>query len=161
MVLCKEIWPLIKYHRWELFRMIPKDNVVVPVVQEFYTSLRDQESRNTEGCMWDMASVSMTSTEHPLKPSRSIIGDTLFQKYIEVQAKQIKDWNKQQQEVTTTAASFQRLTQAQQEVGESSHPKLNWMIQWPPTDMEKDEEGQDSEEDKDDESEEMDFEEDD
>ncbi|MBA0626722.1 hypothetical protein Godav_004337 [Gossypium davidsonii] len=79
----------------------------------------------------------MTSTEHPLKASRSIIGDTLFQQSIE------------------------RLTQAQQEVGESSHPKLDWMIQWLPTDMEKDEEGQDSEEDKDDESEEMDFEEDD
>ncbi|MBA0681847.1 hypothetical protein Goari_023620, partial [Gossypium aridum] len=37
--------------------MIPKDNVVVPVVQEFYTSLRDEESRNTEGRIWDMVLV--------------------------------------------------------------------------------------------------------
>ncbi|MBA0614665.1 hypothetical protein Godav_014931 [Gossypium davidsonii] len=28
--------------------MIPKDNVVVPVVQEFYASLQDQEFGNTE-----------------------------------------------------------------------------------------------------------------
>ncbi|MBA0766831.1 hypothetical protein Gotri_015833 [Gossypium trilobum] len=34
--------------------MIPKDNVVVPVVQEFYASLRDQEFGNTEGHMWEL-----------------------------------------------------------------------------------------------------------
>ncbi|KAH1031615.1 hypothetical protein J1N35_043789 [Gossypium stocksii] len=33
--------------------MIPKDNVVVPVVQEFYTSLWDHESRNTKRHKWD------------------------------------------------------------------------------------------------------------
>ncbi|KAK5825605.1 hypothetical protein PVK06_020461 [Gossypium arboreum] len=44
------------------------------------------------------AGVSITSTEQLLKPSRSIIVDTLFQRYIEVQAKQIKYWNKRQQE---------------------------------------------------------------
>ncbi|MBA0795818.1 hypothetical protein Gohar_006650 [Gossypium harknessii] len=32
-----------------------------------------------------------------------------------------------QQEVTTTPASSQRSTQ---DVSESSHPKLDWMIQW-------------------------------
>ncbi|MBA0610629.1 hypothetical protein Godav_011449 [Gossypium davidsonii] len=53
----------------------------------------------------------MTSTEQSLKPSRSITGDTMFQQYIE------------------------RLTQAQHELGESCHPKLDWMIQWMPTDM--------------------------
>ncbi|MBA0699214.1 hypothetical protein Goari_000869, partial [Gossypium aridum] len=37
--------------------MIPKENVMVPIVQEFYASLRDHESRNTEGCMWDMVLV--------------------------------------------------------------------------------------------------------
>ncbi|MBA0780665.1 hypothetical protein Gotri_004743 [Gossypium trilobum] len=31
-VLCKEIWHLVRYHRWEHFWTIPKDNVVVPVV---------------------------------------------------------------------------------------------------------------------------------
>ncbi|MBA0788595.1 hypothetical protein Gotri_028083 [Gossypium trilobum] len=29
--------------------MIPKDSAVVPVVQEFYASLWDQESRKVEG----------------------------------------------------------------------------------------------------------------
>ncbi|MFQ6661293.1 hypothetical protein Gotur_029499 [Gossypium turneri] len=32
--------------------------------------------------------------------------------------------------VTATPALSQRLTQAQQEVCESSHLKLDWMIQW-------------------------------
>ncbi|MBA0716224.1 hypothetical protein Golax_015073, partial [Gossypium laxum] len=39
----------------------------------------------------------------------------------------IKYWNKKQQEVTTTIALSQRLTQ---DVGENSHLKLDWMIQW-------------------------------
>ncbi|MBA0568211.1 hypothetical protein Golob_005720 [Gossypium lobatum] len=47
MILCKEIWPLVRYHRWEHFWTILKDMVVVPIVQEFYTSLRDREFRNT------------------------------------------------------------------------------------------------------------------
>ncbi|MBA0788745.1 hypothetical protein Gotri_027985 [Gossypium trilobum] len=37
--------------------MIPKENVVVPIVQKFYASLQDQESRNIEGLMWDMVLV--------------------------------------------------------------------------------------------------------
>ncbi|MBA0568688.1 hypothetical protein Golob_006161, partial [Gossypium lobatum] len=57
MILCKEIWPLVRYHRWKLFWTIPKDNVGVSFVQEFYASLRDQESRNTVGHMWDIVLV--------------------------------------------------------------------------------------------------------
>ncbi|MBA0694248.1 hypothetical protein Goari_004564 [Gossypium aridum] len=49
MVLCQEVWPLVRYHRWEHFCMIPKESAVVPIVQEFYESLRDQESKRTEG----------------------------------------------------------------------------------------------------------------
>ncbi|MBA0755148.1 hypothetical protein Gogos_021862 [Gossypium gossypioides] len=48
-ILCKKICPLVRYHRWERFWTISEDNVVVPTVQEFYTSLRDNESRITEG----------------------------------------------------------------------------------------------------------------
>ncbi|MBA0730914.1 hypothetical protein Golax_025984, partial [Gossypium laxum] len=36
----------------------------------------------------------------------------------------------EQQEMMTTPALSQRLTRAQYEFGESSHPKLDWMIQW-------------------------------
>ncbi|MBA0679881.1 hypothetical protein Goari_011626 [Gossypium aridum] len=32
--------------------------------------------------------------------------------------------------MTTTMTSSKRLTQAQQDIGENSHPKLDWMIQW-------------------------------
>ncbi|MBA0556093.1 hypothetical protein Golob_026226, partial [Gossypium lobatum] len=49
MVLCKEIWPLVRYHRWERFWTILKDSYVFPIVQEIYASLQDLESRNTEG----------------------------------------------------------------------------------------------------------------
>ncbi|MBA0692680.1 hypothetical protein Goari_010217 [Gossypium aridum] len=34
--------------------LIPKDSIVVPVVQEIYASLPDQESRRTEGTIWEM-----------------------------------------------------------------------------------------------------------
>ncbi|MBA0860762.1 hypothetical protein Goshw_020986, partial [Gossypium schwendimanii] len=37
--------------------MILKENAVVPIIQEFYASLWDQEFRNTEGHMWDMVLV--------------------------------------------------------------------------------------------------------
>ncbi|MBA0562660.1 hypothetical protein Golob_007687, partial [Gossypium lobatum] len=36
---------------------IPKDNVVVFIVQEFYASLWDHESRNTVGHIWDIVLV--------------------------------------------------------------------------------------------------------
>ncbi|MBA0803424.1 hypothetical protein Gohar_013634, partial [Gossypium harknessii] len=87
------------------------DNAVILIVQEFYVSLQDHESRITEGHIWDTVlvrgkevqeGVPMTSTEKLLKPSRSIIGDTLFQQYIKLRAKQLKDWNKQHQETTAT-----------------------------------------------------------
>ncbi|KAH1121907.1 hypothetical protein J1N35_005067 [Gossypium stocksii] len=42
---------------WEHFWMIPKENDVVPIVQEFYASLQDHDSRNTEGRIWDMVLV--------------------------------------------------------------------------------------------------------
>ncbi|MBA0761458.1 hypothetical protein Gotri_024106 [Gossypium trilobum] len=135
--------------------MILKDNVVVSIVQEFYASLWDQESRNIECHMWDIVlvrwkevrvtpriiydfynapyyekdfidetdleyfrdidmdniinflieGVPKTSTKQPLKPSKSIIEDTLFQQYIKLRAKEVKDWNKRQQGVMTTPAS--------------------------------------------------------
>ncbi|MBA0880967.1 hypothetical protein Goshw_011411, partial [Gossypium schwendimanii] len=49
--------PLVRYHRWEHLWTIPKDNVVVPIIKEFYASLQDQESRNIERHMWDMVLV--------------------------------------------------------------------------------------------------------
>ncbi|KAH1106721.1 hypothetical protein J1N35_010489 [Gossypium stocksii] len=55
------------------------------------------------------ASVPMTPTEQLLKPSRSVIDDTLFQQYIELRVKQIKDKNKRYQEMTVTPMSSQRL----------------------------------------------------
>ncbi|MFQ6640956.1 hypothetical protein Gotur_014547, partial [Gossypium turneri] len=57
MIFCKEIWPLVRYHRWEHFWTILKDSDVVSIVQEFYASLRDNESRNIEGHMWEMVPV--------------------------------------------------------------------------------------------------------
>ncbi|MBA0678267.1 hypothetical protein Goari_019621 [Gossypium aridum] len=45
------------------------------------------------------------SGQKPLKPSKSIIRDTLFQQYIKLRAKEVKDWNKRQQDAMTTPAS--------------------------------------------------------
>ncbi|MBA0820477.1 hypothetical protein Gohar_028426 [Gossypium harknessii] len=44
----------------------------------------------------------------------------------------MKEWNKRQQETIATLASSQRKVKSttQQEIGESSHPKLDWMIHW-------------------------------
>ncbi|MBA0850134.1 hypothetical protein Goshw_025732, partial [Gossypium schwendimanii] len=53
MILCKEILPLVRYHRWERFWTIPMDNALFLVVQEFYASPRYHEPRNTEGHIWD------------------------------------------------------------------------------------------------------------
>ncbi|KAK5803062.1 hypothetical protein PVK06_030702 [Gossypium arboreum] len=74
------------------------------------------------------AGAPMTSIEQPLKPSRSIFRDILFQQYIKLQAKQAKDCNKQQKEMSATPTSSKSLARAQQDVGENSHPKLDWMI---------------------------------
>ncbi|MBA0823355.1 hypothetical protein Goarm_020092 [Gossypium armourianum] len=57
MGLCKEIWHLDRYQWWERFWTIPQDKDVVPFVQEFYASLRDLKSRNTEGHMGDIVPV--------------------------------------------------------------------------------------------------------
>ncbi|MBA0553934.1 hypothetical protein Golob_013073, partial [Gossypium lobatum] len=122
MVLCKEIWPLVRYHKWEHFLMIPKNNVVVPIIQEFYASLHDQESRNIEGRMWDMNDF---IDEIDLEYFRDMDMDIC-----KVVSQTNKDWNKRQQDMTTTLTLSQRLTQAQQDIGENSHPKLDWMIQW-------------------------------
>ncbi|MBA0837804.1 hypothetical protein Goarm_009925 [Gossypium armourianum] len=104
MTFCKEIWPL-------------KVGVFFP---QLVTALCKK------------IGVLMASTEQSLKPSRSIIGDTLFTQYFELWAKQIKEWNKHQQETIATPASSQRKAKptAQQEVRKSSHPKLDWMIHW-------------------------------
>ncbi|MBA0797970.1 hypothetical protein Gohar_008612 [Gossypium harknessii] len=58
MLLCKEIWELVRYHRWERFSVIPKEPAVVPVVQEFYASFRDQESRRPYDIVWETITVS-------------------------------------------------------------------------------------------------------
>ncbi|MBA0759780.1 hypothetical protein Gotri_022614 [Gossypium trilobum] len=75
--------------------------------------------------------------------------------YVELQAKQRKDWKKRQQDATITPASSQRLTQAQQEIGERSHP-MPTNIEQKEEVPESEEEGEDEEEDG---SEEIDFEE--
>lgn len=43
-IVCKEIWPIVQYHRWERFWTIPKETAVVPIVQEFYAPLWDYDS---------------------------------------------------------------------------------------------------------------------
>ncbi|MBA0717480.1 hypothetical protein Golax_005294 [Gossypium laxum] len=51
MVLSNEIWSLVRHHRWEHFCTIPKENDVIPLVQEFYAAIRDEETRRPHGVM--------------------------------------------------------------------------------------------------------------
>ncbi|MFQ6661155.1 hypothetical protein Gotur_029402 [Gossypium turneri] len=190
MVLCQKIGPLVRYYRWECFCTIPKDFAMVPILQEFYASLQDEESRKVDGRTWETilvykygqhyklpnrgagewkchpgtdiptffnqaimfpkakmqiqflctsialalnvsnvntfqarvgvffphlvttickrAGVSMACMEQSMKPSQSIIGDMLYTQYIKLRAKQIKEWNKSQQEMMAASASSQR-----------------------------------------------------
>ncbi|KAK5770927.1 hypothetical protein PVK06_047091 [Gossypium arboreum] len=53
MILYKEIWLLVWYHRWERFCVTPKENAVIPIVQEFYAIFRDQETRRLYAAIWE------------------------------------------------------------------------------------------------------------
>ncbi|KAG8489241.1 hypothetical protein CXB51_017257 [Gossypium anomalum] len=57
MVLCKEIWSLVYYHRWERFCIILKKNTIIPIVQEFYTVLKDEGTQRPYGFMWETVTV--------------------------------------------------------------------------------------------------------
>lgn len=41
MVHYKEIWSMLRYHQWEQFCVTPTRNAIIPVVKEFYASLKD------------------------------------------------------------------------------------------------------------------------
>ncbi|MBA0765196.1 hypothetical protein Gotri_014445 [Gossypium trilobum] len=58
MILCKEIWSIVQYHRWERFCLIPKENVVISIVQEFYVALRDEETKRPHSVRWEMVTES-------------------------------------------------------------------------------------------------------
>ncbi|MBA0873957.1 hypothetical protein Goshw_009710 [Gossypium schwendimanii] len=78
------------------------------------------------------AGVPMASIEQSMKPSRSIISDAFYTQYTELQTKQMKEWNKRQQEKMASLASSKRKAKstALQEIGENSHLKLDCMIHW-------------------------------
>ncbi|MBA0772190.1 hypothetical protein Gotri_007607 [Gossypium trilobum] len=58
MVFCKEIWTLVRYHQLERFCITPKEITVIPVVQKFYTSFKDQETtKKRQGGSWDTVTV--------------------------------------------------------------------------------------------------------
>ncbi|MBA0798362.1 hypothetical protein Gohar_008955 [Gossypium harknessii] len=67
MVLCKEIRSLVRYHRWEHFCVMPKENEVIPIIQEFYVALRDQEARRPYKAIWE----TVTIRDHPLLDPKS------------------------------------------------------------------------------------------
>ncbi|MBA0791072.1 hypothetical protein Gohar_015672 [Gossypium harknessii] len=92
MALCKEIWTLVKYHRWERFCVTPKENTVIPVVQEFYASFRDQEMRKMQGEIWD--TITVRGEEH-----------------VELQRKQIIGWNQRKKEKIDVPTVFKRKEQ--------------------------------------------------
>lgn len=57
MIFCKEIWALVRYYRWERFSVTPKEKNVIPVVQEFYVSFKDQEMMRPYSVIWETVTV--------------------------------------------------------------------------------------------------------
>ncbi|MBA0555903.1 hypothetical protein Golob_026052 [Gossypium lobatum] len=57
MILCKEIWSIVRYHKWEPFCVIQKENVVILIFQEFYVALRDEETKRPHSVRWKMVTV--------------------------------------------------------------------------------------------------------
>ncbi|KAK5818988.1 hypothetical protein PVK06_023944 [Gossypium arboreum] len=66
----------------------------------------------------------MTSIEQSLKPSRSIIKDTLFQQYIKPWAKQIKDGNKQWLANMDQEEEAHESEKEREEEGDDEHEEL-------------------------------------
>lgn len=68
MALCNEIWSLVQYHRWECFCTFPKENVVIPLVQEFYVTPREDETQRPHCVMWKKVIVRVK--EVPFSPKK-------------------------------------------------------------------------------------------
>ncbi|KAH1032019.1 hypothetical protein J1N35_044193 [Gossypium stocksii] len=52
---------------------------MVPIIQEFYASLWDRESRNTEGCMWDMVLVQGKEVRVTTRIFRDFYNDSYYE----------------------------------------------------------------------------------
>ncbi|MBA0869034.1 hypothetical protein Goshw_022364 [Gossypium schwendimanii] len=62
---------LVRYDKWERFRVTLKENVVIPLVHEFYATLKDKEARRPHGVQWKLLMVREETNMHrgidPLK----------------------------------------------------------------------------------------------
>ncbi|KAH1039216.1 hypothetical protein J1N35_040959, partial [Gossypium stocksii] len=67
----------------------------------------------------ERASVPITAISIPMKPSRSIIGDTLYIQCTKFRQKQTKDWNKHQKEKIDVPTSIKQKAKliVRQEIG--------------------------------------------
>ncbi|MBA0789647.1 hypothetical protein Gotri_028142 [Gossypium trilobum] len=173
-----------KQKKVEWYDRVPKDIVVVLVIQEFYASLLDQESRNTEGHMWEI--VLVCGKEVQVTPQiicdfynaphyeKDFINEIDLEYFRDIDRDNIiKEWNKHQKETTATPASSQRKAKSTAQQEEFARQKnirvpnytLNMFGSTQPKQEEKaherEEKGKDEEEEEEEGDDEMDFEEDD
>ncbi|MBA0570638.1 hypothetical protein Golob_004257 [Gossypium lobatum] len=105
-------WTRVEWHkrRWtntDRMKELRKRELMILLDEsgKFYVSLQDPKSRDTENRMWDMVFVRGKEVK---SRSASVNGST-------------RTWKGE--------LVARRLKQPQEEVGESSHPKLDWMTQ--------------------------------
>ncbi|MBA0765354.1 hypothetical protein Gotri_014567 [Gossypium trilobum] len=78
------------------------------------------------------AEVPMSENEQFMKPTRSIIRDSLYTKYVELQRKQIMNWNQRRKEKLDVLMSLKRKEQSKARKGTSAstEEKIDGMIKW-------------------------------
>lgn len=78
------------------------------------------------------ARVPMSENEQFLKPTRSIIDDSLYKQYVELQFKQIKEWKQRRKEKMDVSVSVKRKEKSKTEKQSqgSINTKLDSMIRW-------------------------------
>ncbi|MBA0868983.1 hypothetical protein Goshw_021548 [Gossypium schwendimanii] len=103
-----------EWDKWskELFYVTPKDNAIIPVVQEFYASFRDQESKRPYDAIWET--------------------DSMYTQYVELQRKQIKDWNQYRKEKMDVPELVKKKTPLTSRRGLEGRNilDLEWVIRW-------------------------------
>ncbi|MBA0620372.1 hypothetical protein Godav_006096, partial [Gossypium davidsonii] len=74
----------------------------------------------------------MSDNEQFMKPTRSIIGDTLYTQYVELQQKQITEWNQLRKKKMDVPASIKHKDSIKVKKGASGtiEAKLDRMIRW-------------------------------
>ncbi|KAH1097155.1 hypothetical protein J1N35_014076, partial [Gossypium stocksii] len=79
--------------------------------------------------LYRQVEVPMSENEQFMKPTRSIIIDTLYTQYVELQQKQITKWNQRRKKKIEMSASLKQRDKSKGACG-NIQEKINGMIRW-------------------------------